>query len=122
MYLVYLRLSYLSLRNARPLYLFCSLLLAAHFALGIAGSADSISEATNGILTFGPLMITACAALVYIPFRFRAGNVIPAETSLRISNQITLTGNEAEVNLNDDTDGDLGLGIGVMHTVLGPVV
>ncbi|PVI04266.1 hypothetical protein DM02DRAFT_693342 [Periconia macrospinosa] len=112
-YLLFLRLSYLNLRVNRPIYLFCSLLLAAHFGLGIAGSADSTAEAIRVILAFGPLVATACAALVYIPFQYTAAGVAGR------SHRATAT-NDFETH--DNTHGDLGLGRAVMHTTMGPVV
>lgn len=51
-----------------------------HFIAGFAGTAEN---ATEGILMFGPLASTVCAALVYIPFRNVAGRTVITAAELR---------------------------------------
>lgn len=117
-YLEFMRRAYLALRvpTARPMYLFCSLLLAAHFALGIAGAADSIAEAKSAILAFGPFLTTACAALVYIPFRYQAARASTAAITPERGERIGGARNTLEQH---GADGDIGLQRSVMYAVLG---
>lgn len=72
-YLAVLYLSHKSVvpKRNRRLYLFCTLLVSAHFVVGFTGPFDTIQEATKGIFIFGPLVTTLSAGLVYIPFRYR---------------------------------------------------
>jgi len=120
-YLTFLRSSYKSLHNNsnRPIFVFLSLLLTVHFVIGLSGAADSTDETWKGVLTFGPLVATICAALVYIPFHWRNAMAQTASGTLR--DEEAAAGQAQTIGRGDAGEGDLGLGQAVLHSAMGPV-
>ncbi|KAF2195884.1 hypothetical protein K469DRAFT_744315 [Zopfia rhizophila CBS 207.26] len=116
----FLTCSYMSIARNNHLYLFCSLLLAAHFIAGFAGTAETAETGMEGILMFGPLALTLCAALVYIPFRYRpSSGVLPTRSAG--GGDIARRGRSSSAPVvPKDNDGDLG--VRAMTGILGVVV
>ncbi|KAF2264755.1 hypothetical protein CC78DRAFT_579995 [Lojkania enalia] len=106
-YCTFLTCSYLNVTRNSHLYLFCSLLLTAHFIAGFVGTERITTE---GIKMFGPLAASICAALVYIPFRYRgssSGDAYPLGRSRQEGEQRRRS-NSAPVQPREN-DGDLGV-------------
>ncbi|KAF2467330.1 uncharacterized protein BDR25DRAFT_70766 [Lindgomyces ingoldianus] len=137
-YCAFLTCSYMSITRNRHLYLFCSLLLAAHF---IAGFVGNTTNATEGIQMFGPLAATVCAVLVYIPFRYhsssneavrlgrlRQGSGEGVQHRWSNSRDLDVRGNDGDLGVRGN-DRDLGvrgndgdLGVRAMNGIFGVVV
>ncbi|KAF2446002.1 hypothetical protein P171DRAFT_431375 [Karstenula rhodostoma CBS 690.94] len=135
------------IRNDGPIYLFCALLLTAHFVSGFVKTAETTKEAANGLFMFGPLAATTCAKIMYIPFLYRPtdaatdserslaprpGHSHPASSTGRIDDEdraATGLGEVAGIN-NDNTlrnnvgphdgeNGDIALVQRLMKAVVG---
>jgi hypothetical protein len=98
-------------------YLFTTLLLAVHFNVGFVQTTD---KGLESIITFGPLVLTLCAALMSIPFRRRTRrtntNIAmsdlpthqPRETSLRRDENLANISNTSS-NANSFSESDVDL-------------
>jgi hypothetical protein len=89
-----------SIKLTRARYLFCTLLLAVHFNVGFVQTTD---KGLDGIVTYGPLVFTLCAALMSIPFRKRSRRTT---TNLALNDLPTPTRQETSSRLDGNISND----------------